>query len=469
MIHIMILSWDFSISEEQIYDAFLSYDNRKSCGSDGVPTFLYKKSAHIICKPLAIIFNHCITTSSFPILWKHAYVIPIPKVNNPTAYDLRPISLLPVPSKIFERLIFNSVSDLFYDNFDANQFGFRPSSSTCCALIKLHDHITKLLDSVAVSGVQVIALDYLKAFDSLIHKTIISKLLECGFPIEFVKLIFSYLQNRVQSVRIHNIISDPCKVSSGVPQGSIIGPSIFSLVMSGLKRVDSNTCMIKFADDLNLSIPIFHSVNHVASEIENVKNWSAEVGLNLIFLKCKYFFVRSTANSLPVPIPEFTFCHEIKLLGIIFSDDLRWDRHFSLIRTICNRRLYAIRTLKSILSVNELRNVYLSLIVSVMEYCSPLFIGINVKISNLVKNIERRFHNIICHYNCHCKILPDLTNRRILASKKLFLAASHPSHLLFCIIPDKRSRFLQPYSYSERRRRAFVPCTTEIVNSFIDR
>jgi hypothetical protein len=149
-----------------------------------------------------------------------------------------------------------------------------------------------------------------------------------------------------------------------------------------------------------------------------LKIGSAEVGLNLNFLKCKYFFVRSTANSLPVPIPEFTFCHEIKLLGIIFSDDLRWDRHFSLIRTICNRRLYAIRTLKSILSVNELHNVYLSLIVSVMEYCLPLFIGINVKISNLVKNIEQHFHNIICHYNCHCKILPDLTNRRILASKK---------------------------------------------------
>ena len=461
--------WELSISEEEICNAFNSYDCHKAYGPDCVPTYLYKKSAHIICKPLAIIFNFCITSKTFPKLWKIAHVIPVPKLKNPSIQDLRPISLLSLPSKIFERFIFNSVSSIFYDNYDDNQYGFRPRSSTCCALIKLHDHITQMLDSSSVSGVQVITLDYRKAFDTLDHKAIIIKLLKCKFPIEFIELICSYLQNRTQSVRINNVISEPGPVTSGIPQGSIIGPPIFSLVMSDLLPIDSSTMMAKFADDVTLSVPIFHTSNHVTTELVNIKSWSQLVGSVLNLSKCKYFFVRSSTNAVPVMIPEFTFCHELKLLGIYFSEDLHWDTHFKHIRSVCHRRLYAIRILKSILTVNELRTVYMTLIVPVIEYCSPLFVGMNQKMIDIISNIERRFHNIICCYNCHCDFLPNLTHRRLLSSVKLFLAASKPNHVINCLIPRKHTRYIQPFAKTERRKRSFVPFTTEIVNNLFHR
>ena len=458
-------NWNLSITEEDVCNVLVSYDSRKAYGPDLVPTSIYKQCANVICKPLATIFNFCIQSCTFPSFWKHAHVIPLPKSSNPTVNDLRPISLLSLPSKVFECLMLKSVSHLFLNNFDVNQFGFRPKSSTCHALIKLHDHITKMLDLNSVSGVQVVALDYHKAFDSLDHKVIICKLLKCKFPIQFVKLMFSYLQNRTQSVRLKTVISKSAFVTSGVPQGSLIGPAIFALVMSDLNCVNSNTCMVKFADDVTLSIPIFHSTNSVHTEILNVQTWSSTVGLHLNYSKCKYLFVPSTSHATFVNIPKFSLCQNIKLLGIHFTNDLRWDFHFSYIRTVAIRRLYALRTLKPILSTTELRNIYMSLIVSIIEYCSPLFVGINRKNEDVIASIQRRFHNVICHLNCTCNILPDLTSRRVLASIDLYRKASSPDHLLFSIIPLKRTRFLQPLARTERRKRAFIPYTTELVNS----
>jgi len=250
----------------------------------------------------------------------------------------------------------------------------------------------------------------------------------------------------------------------------LIGPAIFALVMSDLNCVDCNTCMVKFADDVTLAVPIFHSTNAVFHEISNLKNWSSTIGLSLNDKKCKYFLVRSSLHAIPVNIPNFSLCHEIKLLGIYFTDDLRWDVHYSYIRTVSNRRLYALRTLKSILSITELRNVYLSLIVSIIEYCSPLFIGMNHTISDVIVSIQRRFHNVICHFNCNCDILPNLASRRILTSINLYQkAASSPDHLLFSIIPYKRTRFIQPFSRTERRKHSFIFFTTEIINSTITR
>ena len=176
-----------------------------------------------------------------------------------------------------------------------------------------------MLDLSSVSGVQIIAVDYHKAFDSLDHKVIICKLLKCKFPTQFVKLIFSYLQNRTQSVRLKTVISNSIIVNSGIPQGSLIGPAIFALVMSDLNCVDCNTCMVKFADDVTLAVPIFHSTNAVLPEISNLKNWSSTIGLCLNEKKCKYFLVRSSLHAIPVNIPNFSLCHEIKLFILLMT------------------------------------------------------------------------------------------------------------------------------------------------------
>jgi hypothetical protein len=404
--------------------------------------------------------------SYFPVAWKEAYVIPILKCHNASVNDLRPISSLCTPSKNFERIISNSVKHLFYSNLDSSQFGFRQNSSTVCALIKLHNHITECYDNPAVSGIQVIALDYSKAFDCLDHNVIIRKLVNCSFPLSFIKLMYSYLSCRRQRVRVNNCLSDSAMVTSGVPQGSILGPSIFTLVMADLCCVHDKTCIVKYADDVTLSIPILYSTNSVIDEIDNVITWSDAVGLKLNYSKCKYLFISRSKNSTPVVIHNFKMCSSMKLLGVYFSDDLKWDVHFTNMFTIANRRAYAFRVLKSNLSKQELLTIYNSLIVSIFDYCAPLFIGINHKNCDIIKSIQRKFHNIICFYNCHCDIFPNISDRRLSFSVKLFNKAySDTSHLLNCIIPNKRTFFIQPYCKSDIHKCSFIPFVTELVNS----
>ena len=465
------VAWDLVISDDDVFQQLSLLDSKKAFGSDCIPTFVYKTCANIIAKPLANIYNYCISNCCFPSIWKEAHVVPVPKCHNANIHQLRPISLLCVPSKIFERLVFNSVKHLFYLYFDSSQFGFRQNCSTTCALIKLHNHITECFDNPTVAGIQVFALDYSKAFDRLDHNVIIRKFVNCNFPLSFVSLMYSYLCNRSQRVRLNNCLSDKALVTSGVPQGSILGPSIFSLVMADLTCLHSSSCIVKYADDVSLSIPIYHSNNYVVDEIDiSIKYWSSTVGLNLNTSKCKYMLVSHNKKCSPIIIPDFEFCNSIKVLGVYFCNNLKWDLHFSNIFTTANRRAYAFRVLKSNLSATELLTVYKSLILSLIDYCAPLFIGLNQKNCNILNAIQRKFHNIVCFYNCHCNIFPDISARRTSFSVKLFNRAhSDSSHLLHCIIPKKRTFFIQPHSKSEIRKRSFIPFITEIVNNCIER
>ena len=285
-----------------------------------------------------------------------------------------------LPSKIFERIIFDSVKHCFYSNFDRNQFGFRPNSSTTCALIKLHNRITCLYDCLSIRGIQICTLDFTKAFDCLNHNVIIQKLFDCNFPLPFIRLMYSYLEGRLQCVRFKNFLSNALPVTSGVPQGSIIGPSLFSLVVSDLQCLYPDTQIVKYADDIILCLPVYNSINHVIEEIDNIRTWSKSVGLQLNDKKCNYMYISRSNDCVPVEIPSFNYCTNVKILGVTFSSDLKWDTHFKNVSRIAHRRAFALRTLKPFLCSKQLLIVYKANVLSILEYCSPLFVGINRKI-----------------------------------------------------------------------------------------
>ena len=157
------------------------------------------------------------------------------------------------------------------------------------------------------------------------------------FPYLFVKWLCTYLSGRIQRVKIGNVLSDKNIITSGISQGSVMGPAIFSIVISFLKPIHCSTGSFKFADDVALSLPIFRNANYVITETDNVNTWSNEVSLTLNAKKSEFMYISVSRSSIPVPlnIPQV---NRMKLLGIIFNKDLTWDDHILHVKKIVMSR-----------------------------------------------------------------------------------------------------------------------------------
>jgi retron-type reverse transcriptase len=228
--------------------------------------------------PLTKIINQCLQTGIFPDTLKIAKVIPIHKKDDTTNLNnYRPISLLPAISKIFEKVMHKQLHSYFSQNnlFYEAQYGFRPKFSTELAALQLIDQITRDMDSNEVP--LCIFLDLSKAFDTINHDILLTKLQHYGVIDEALNLLRSYLQNRKQFVQINDTLSEHLPITTGVPQGSILGPLLFTIYINDLPNACSNLKPIMYADDTTLygTLSSFgpepsHMLN---AEIETVNNW----------------------------------------------------------------------------------------------------------------------------------------------------------------------------------------------------
>ena len=169
----------------------------------------------------------------------------------------------------------------FLSHIDRHQFAYRPRSSTTCALTHLHYRLTSLLEENDSTGVAILSLDYSKAFDTISHDMLLQRVIDCGFPKPFVTWLSSYLTERAQRTTFGNVVSSVAHVTSGVPQGSIIGPLLFILYTANLLG-DINCDYVKYADDTTILIKLSFDdssserlicdiLEHVKSKSENIK------------------------------------------------------------------------------------------------------------------------------------------------------------------------------------------------------
>ena len=310
-----------------VYNQLRKLNPRKS--SPDLPGKLYRAAAHVLAEPLASLFNESLESGIVPFLWKRAVVTPAPKCSSPTINDIRPISLLPIPMKILERFVQQTFKTKFLDKYGKNQFGFRPQSSTTAALIAIEDFITSSLDRDDVVGVQIVAYDLSKAFDKLKHDVILSTLLESNLPVCIVSWFQNYFKDRTQVVKVGNVVKASVNVSSGVPQGSVAGPYLFSMVAGSFPVIYENSTVIKYADDFTVcSMLRKNSTNVHLSHLHNsFINWSMAHGLIVNESKSKSLCITRSKNCSPVVLPNVTCVKELKILGVIFNEKLNWSSH----------------------------------------------------------------------------------------------------------------------------------------------
>ena len=264
-------------SKDDIAKLIQNLDSNKAHGHDHqISIRMLKLCSTSICKPLEIIFNRYLETGMFPNDWKKGNVVPaFKKCDKQILKNYRPISLLPVCGKIFEKLIFNEMFKFFIENdlISRNQSGFKPGDSFINQLLSITHDIYKSFDcGYEVRGV---FLDISKAFDKVWHDGIIFKLKQNGISRKLHKRLHDFLVNRKQRVVLNDQVSSWANVKSGVPQGSILGPLLFLIYINDLPKGLSSNAK-SFADDTLFSVIHDSSTtrNELNDDLLKLNNWA---------------------------------------------------------------------------------------------------------------------------------------------------------------------------------------------------
>ena len=371
-----------------------------ACGVDDISAFFIKISIEYTADILADIINASFVTNFFPTRWKKAIVKPIPKISNPlVASDYRPISLLPAFSKIAEKIASKQMMAFFSENnlLDKLQSAYKYGHSTTTALLQVSDEIFKAMDDSEL--ILLTLLDYSKAFDTANHRLILAKLKFFGFQENALLWITSYLSNRMQKVST-DTESDWELIKNGVPQGSILGPLLFTVLVSDISNHIHDGSYHTYADDVQwhlkfkdtTAVSAFETANQV---MEEIVTFSKNNFLKLNTDKTKYIIIGSQHNlkklsgvQLPPLIVNGDIIErkkEIKNLGIIFDENMSWNSHVNNIVSKAYGRLKQAYKFRNFLSVEARVNIIETYSLSVFNYGDIIYQNISGRLANKIQ------------------------------------------------------------------------------------
>ena len=310
-----------------------------------------------------------------------------------------------IASKIYERLVTQTLLDHCIDKIDDRQHGFLPGRSCLTQLVSFYDDLVQSDNNKRASDI--IYFDFSKAFDSCNHDLILDKL-KNRFDVDGKMLAFirNYLSNRSQRVVVGGKYSSSLSVISGVPQGSILGPLLFVLFINDITECVNGECKIAlYADDLKLWSSITGALDHVEmqSSVDNLYNWSISNKMKFHPNKCKVISTHSSRcesnwGQLPYFLPTYDLggvtldnvCVQ-RDLGILVNNHLTWTNHTDHILERFTERFNLVRrTAHFVYNPNQRRTLFISLVRSLLEHCSPIWAPYQVGILNSLEAAQKR-------------------------------------------------------------------------------
>ena len=369
------------LTERNVEDILKTLDTSKAMGPDLINPRILMEASRELSVPLCMLFNISLHMNIFPSQWKIANVIPVFKKNDPQKVNnYRPISLLCIISKVFEKCIYKYLHNFILDNnlLSSHQSGFRKGDSTINQLLFLYNEFSRALDEG--KEVRTVFFDISKAFDRVWHKGLLHKIESLGIKGNLLLWVKSYLSGRKQRVVINGKESTVLDLRAGVPQGSILGPLFFLIFINDI--VNDIGCRIKlFADDTSLYIIIEHpdtAAQILNEDLEKVRNWSKTWLVSFNPQKTETLLISRKANQIHhpplyfdgIPIKEVT---NHKHLGLIFNNTCHWGQHIDYIIDKAYKKLNILRSLKFDLDRLTLQIMYFSFIRPILEYGDIIF------------------------------------------------------------------------------------------------
>ena len=336
-------------------DVINAIDNvsSKAEGVDGISITMLKMCLPVIVPALCHIFDFSLQHGIFPDIWKRAQVIPIPKLSAPVEpKDYRPVSIICVLAKVFEKIVHKQVSDYASEHnvINNNQSGFRKGHNTTTTLIKVTDEIRQSIDNRKLT--LLILFDFSKAFDKVHHELLLVKLKLLGFSQLVINWFSSYLTERSQRVFIDiDLVSTWAHIITGVPQGSVLGPLLYLLYVNDLADIFEHGNADLYADDLQYRL--FFTLNNISTAVKLAEYDSAKLvgfaashNLSINAGKTQPMIIgtRKYLNELSkkeIPLVSISgqtiqYCKTAVNLGITFDQTLCWNAH---VDSLCKKVL----------------------------------------------------------------------------------------------------------------------------------
>ncbi len=399
-----------NICQDKIQNLLSNLKVSKSPGPDGIhPKFLSELNKELSL-PLAKIFSESIKLAEIPSEWKIARVSAIHKKGDKKlASNYRPISITSIICRVMETMIRDHITTYLQNHnlLSDFQFGFIKGRSTTLQLLNVLDDWTLSLENKNITDC--LYLDYQKAFDSVPHKRLISKLHSYNIDLNIIGWIENYLRDRSQYVEVNGKASASLPVTSGIPQGSVLGPLLFLIYINDLPEdIDSKIYM--YADDTKIYREIKSPLDHkiLQSDLDKMKLWSDIWLLNFHPDKCFSLTIGSLETS-----EHFTYnmikdgnkhnltqVDDMKDIGVTIDTQLKFEKHINSKIVTANKILGIIRRSYVFLNCEIFLPLYKALVRSHFDYAMPIWSPFRIKYVESIEKVQRRA----------TKMIPELKN-----------------------------------------------------------
>ena len=392
---------DISIGANSVYKSLKRLDCSKAVGPDGIPTKVLKEAASELALPLSDLFNLTLQTGEIPQEWKLADIVPIfKKGSKDDARNYRPVSLTPIICKILERLVCDQlVKFLNYNNILVdNQHGFRAKRSCETQLLQCVNDWSLALDNK--NNIDIIFLDISRAFDTVSHVKLMKKLDNIGIKGNMLNWFKSFLTGRKQRVKINKEFSEWSNVTSGVPQGTIIGPVAFLIYINDITNNIKCQCML-YADDCVLysCVNNANDAKMLQHDLDRVIKWSRRWSMDFNVNKCKVMHMTKknniSFNSYYMNGSKLGVTETEKYLGVQINHKFSWKCHVDVVKKDCYRKLGIIKRVFSKCNNDIKSKLYKQLIRPKLDYCVNVWKPTTPGLQRVIERIQKRAAGIV--------------------------------------------------------------------------
>ena len=455
-------------SEEEVLEVCKEINVYKSASIENVKCMVLKDAFTMNIHKITKIFNSSLSFSIFPQQWKLSTIVPLPKVSHPTsASDLRPVALTPLPGKLMEKLVCKRLQKWLKDNNILSEFqhGFRKKKSTISAVASFLDDIYKIINEKL--NPLVIFLDFKKAFDTISHKKLINKLQKMGLDIVTLSWFNRYLTQRHQCVKVNNNMSGLLPITYGVPQGSILGPILFSIYINEI--VDIVNCgIVLYADD---TVIYHHDKNVLQDNLDTISRWCNANLLTINVKKSHWMKLKvCTGQEVNLDYPKFEI-NKLKLsevdtykyLGLYIDVNLNFQNHHKKMIASVNSKQLHFRRIRRLINQKAALLIYKCTILPIMEYADFIQDQSVVYVNKAVQKLHN--FGLLIAYNQHNVPYYQRDSSETLHGKaKLFrLVHRRNIHLLLFVFQLKSNvDLLDNRDIPTRRREGIIVFITKI-------